>query len=586
MEKSRTNVSIEIELTSRLQIDLVRTFNWQAPFELRCRISQYYYRIFGVNFGPVSLELLQREIASGQLSGDHEVRCADETSWTRVADFIAQGFTHHIPTIQTTESIPTWNGRHGAIESVDTVVEVPAAKKEVEQLFCRGARVGRGPYTFDNLLSFARRGELFADDELSIMEHGPWTTVRSISSLMSEISDQQAKHSSPPLAVANPAENSVEKLAAVMAEQQPIPISHQPESTDHRSELADLETKTLWYVRMGRAEHGPFEFQKLIDMVTAGRILPMDRVRQSDQTEWTIAQTIPALFSSNSGSQPSGSSFSSKPTRPSLAEPTGSMQRVFTPQDMPIPPVTPVPVHHGAHPPFQPAATTVINSPTLDSAHSRRSVPQTLISGSDLKVESAQQSTLPKISLSYPERGRNDGVNQSPEQRKSGPYPKFDGESKLKARRGQVEKTQSHGLWNWIIAAAGCVLIIGVGRSMIPADVGQFESPLGELSTAYHALENERSENPNMEVKALATKEFFDKIDSTKQRIKNLSTEHPIRLILLTLSDNLICATKSETSDELTTHMEVSRNLLDFATREMQKWKDELLQKEGKRSTK
>ncbi len=418
-------------------------------------MSQYYFRIHGVNFGPTSLVWLQDEIASGQLSGA-EVRAADQTSWTRVDDFVEQVLAHHTPTTQTTPSSPT--------------------------------------------------------SELQVADH-----------------------------------------------------------------------QTLWYVRMGRAEHGPIEFQKLLEMVAAGRILPIDRVRQSDQTEWRIALDVPGLFCSYPGLMADGSSFASEPTRPSVAETSGSSQRSHTPQTSAIPPAAQAPVQHAMHSPFPPAAQSATYSPAKDTAHSQRSEPQTLNSGADLKVESTRQSTNREHLLSRSNLGPNVGVNQSPPQPKSGPYPKYKGEIKPKPRTDRIGDSQPLFSGNLIMALAGCVLIFFLGRSMIPAEVGQFESPLADLSTAYHALDQERSTNPNGEVRAVVTKDFVDKIDSAKQRITNLSTEHDIRLILLTLSDNLIRAAKSEESDELMTYMEVSRNLLGSATREMQKWKDEA---ERKRSTK
>jgi GYF domain 2 len=420
-------------------------------------MSKYFYRIYGVKFGPVSLELLQNEIASGQLSGA-EVRLEDEDRWTPIAEFIAQRVSHHSPTTHATPSIPV-------------------------------------------------------------------------------------------------------------------------------SESDVVTAQTLWYVRMGRAEHGPMELQKLIEMVTAGRILPMDRVRQSHQTEWTNAQAIPALFSPNSDSLTGVSSFVSSPTRSSPAKSTGSVQREHITQGVHIPQVTSAPVHNIPDPSFQPAAPVEADPSAMDSTRSQPLLPQTRIGGSVLAAELTPPASRLR-SPTHPEVGRNDGVNQSPKPPKSGPYPKFKGESKPKTERDKTEGFLPSGLWNWIIAAAGCVLIIGIGRSLIPADVGQFEFPLGELSAAYQALDKERSENPDGEVRALATKDFVDKVGSVKQSVSNLSTDHPIRLILLTLSDNLIWAAKSETSEELTTYMEVSSNLLNFATKEMQKWKDELLKKGSKTSLK
>ncbi len=419
-------------------------------------MTQYYYRIYGVNFGPVSFELLQHEIASGQLSGNHEVRRTDETSWTTIADFIAGGIKHDMPSIQTSQSIRSSEGDH-------------------------------------------------------------------------------------------------------------------------------FNPRTLWYVRMGRAEHGPMEFHKLIEMVTAGRILPIDRVRQSDQIEWTAAEAIPTLFPSYPGSLRDGSSFATEPSRPSVTVPSDLIQNNSLRPTVTNPHVTPAPVQHQTRLLLQPAATTAADSPPKGTENSQHSELQTLNCDADFKVASTRQITKIEHSASRSKLSPNSGMNPSPPQPKIGPYPKFQGEIKPKPRTDHIGDSQPLFSGNLLLALAGCVLIICLGRSMIPAEVGQFESPLGELSTAYHALDKERLENPKGEVRGLATKEFVDKIDSAKQRITNLYTEHDIRLILLTLSDNLIRAAKSEESEELTTYMEVSRNLLGSATRELQKWKDESQRKKTSR---
>lgn len=351
------------------------------------------------------------------------------------------------------------------------------------------------------------------------------------------------------------------------------------------SEIDDADAQALWYVRIGRAEHGPIEFQKLLEMVTSGRVLPIDRVRQSDQTEWTNALEVPALYPSASGSIRGGSSLSTKPTRPSVAESPGSVKRSHAQQAAAIRQAAPAqaPVQHQTHPTFQPAVQTATSSPAIDTADLQRTEPQTLNSGADFKVESTRQLTNREHSLSHTKLSPNVGVNQSPPEQKSGPYPKFKGEIKPKPRRDQIGDSQPLFSWNLVMGLACCILIFCIGRSMIPAEVGQFESSLADLSTAYHALDKERSENADGEVRALASTEFIDKIESTKRRIISLSTEHDIRLILLTLSDNLIWAAKSDENDQLMTYLEVSRNLLDSATQKMQKWKDEA---ERKRSLK
>ena len=555
-------------------------------------MSQYFYRIFGVKFGPVSLELLQHEIASGQLLDRNEVRAENESNWISVADFVARRETDRNPVQHSAPSTLTWDGGHDDIETID--------KSDADQStnvpglwFCRGSRVGRGPYNFDELRSFARRQELAPDDELSLTDHGPWTPVRSIGPLMAEMpASVITEIISPIMSAETTAETELvtQGKGPVFSGQEPVAANQRPVLTDGESELGNTEDNTLWYVRMGHVEHGPIELQKMINMIEAGRILPTDRVRQRDTSEWKQVHAIPALFPSKSNQ--SGSTFSLKSVRPTIPVPQNYVKKGgYSAHVVPIPPIMPVPVQYAPPAPWSSTSSLSAHSTVQRSARAAESAssPATelraLISSSGLPTESSRISTmgLPKSRPGETATERNSDAHQSSGQPISDPPLNVAGESKHKLRSGQFKEPQLVDAKNLIMAAGVLLAVLFTWRSFMTASIEEFVVPYSDLAGNYRSLDEKRSENPTMELWAFARKEVVYKIESIKQKIRNLNSTHPIRNMLLSLGDSLVAAAKSETRDDVALHMQDAHKLLVDSSKEFRKWKDEEFQKEIQR---
>ncbi|MEI8019695.1 MAG: GYF domain-containing protein [Schlesneria sp.] len=557
-------------------------------------MPQYYYRIFGVKFGPVSLELLQHEIASGQLLGRHEVRAENASNWMSVDDFVAHRVVDRNPVQQLPHSTLTWDGGHDDVETAG----VGGADQSIKTLgvwFCRGSQIGRGPFNFDELCSYARRRELVADDELSLTEHGPWTPVRSIGRLMEQIPQTTITGSISPLmsAATNTATESVTQTP------DPLSAGHQLVSADQRSVLADhqsvsgdTEVKTQWYVRMGHVEHGPIELQKMIEMVEAGRILPMDRVRQSDKSEWTQAHAIPALFPSTSKSNQAGSTFSLKSIRPTIPVPQSYTKKGgYSAHVVPVPPIMQVAVQHVPQVSWPSTSPSPAHSTAQQPVRSMETAPlpaaqaRALISDSGLPVESNRQPAIVQVKSPPTQRAteRNVDIHQSSQQR-TGDLTNTDKvESKHKLRRGQFKEPQLIDAKNIIMLAGILLALLFAWRSLMTASVEDFIMPYNDLCMIHRTLEGKRSENQTMDLWAFARKESVYKIESIKQKIRNLNSKHPIRNKLLAFGDSLAAAAKSDTRDDVTNHMQDAFKWLVDTSKEFRKWKDGEFQKELQR---
>ena len=117
------------------------------------------------------------------------------------------------------------------------------------------------------------------------------------------------------------------------------------------------------------------------------------------------------------------------------------------------------------------------------------------------------------------------------------------------------------------------------------ASVIDFERPFGELGGIYRTLEEKRALNPTMELWAFARKEVVYKIESLKQKIRNMNSDHPIRKLLIAFGDSLVAAAKAETRDEVELNMEHASKLHVDAAKEFRKWRDEEFQREMKRKS-
>ena len=156
-------------------------------------------------------------------------------------------------------------------------------------------------------------------------------------------------------------------------------------------------------------------------------------------------------------------------------------------------------------------------------------------------------------------------------------------ESKHKLRRGQFKEPQLIDAKNIIMLAGILLALLFAWRSLMTASVEDFIMPYNDLCMIHRTLEGKRSENQTMDLWAFARKESVYKIESIKQKIRNLNSKHPIRNKLLAFGDSLAAAAKSDTRDDVTNHMQDAFKWLVDTSKEFRKWKDGEFQKELQR---
>ena len=124
--------------------------------------DQWYYRLFGEEFGPVSVETLQSLMESGTLGDSDDVRPDGSSAWTSVAQAFGESATAPAATATAT-----------------------AGTDDDQQWYCQLLGQELGPLSFEELVKFAENGELSADDDVRFGASGKWRKVGSIGRLVS-----------------------------------------------------------------------------------------------------------------------------------------------------------------------------------------------------------------------------------------------------------------------------------------------------------------------------------------------------------------------------------------------------------------
>ncbi|MFO1042609.1 MAG: GYF domain-containing protein [Planctomycetaceae bacterium] len=134
--------------------------------------EQWFYRMFGQDFGPIPLSELQELTRAGSVSSTDEVRTENSPKWVPAGTVRELGIT---PAAMPAPGIAT------AVASLD---HPPATGSTgSDDWYCKFNGNDVGPIGFQVLLALAEHGRLLSDDELKLGKGGKWRRVGSISRL-------------------------------------------------------------------------------------------------------------------------------------------------------------------------------------------------------------------------------------------------------------------------------------------------------------------------------------------------------------------------------------------------------------------
>lgn len=260
--------------------------------------DQWFYRMFGEEFGPVSLEQLRELAEQGTVSADDEIRATNSNAWVLAGSVSALG----LATASTATTV-------AATSTSGSSADVGTIKGGLDDWYCHFHGSELGPLSFDELVKFAEHEHLTADDEVKLGANGKWRRVGSIGRLMAVLPYQIAERTTPPPA----SRGTAPVVEQPVLRETPPPPTVSPAETALRAAqqqlaLAQTQAQELtawafapnvdpyWWGFIGGMEYGPGDFRQIMNWVTAGQLQPTDFVRNGLYGQYVPAANVPGLF--------------------------------------------------------------------------------------------------------------------------------------------------------------------------------------------------------------------------------------------------------------------------------------------------
>lgn len=279
--------------------------------------SEWYYQLFGEEFGPVTLEDLEELVTSETLSPTDLVRQGTSGGWKAVSSIARGNSGLESPTVAT-----------ATFESDSAVRETGWF---YESLGCT-----LGPISFEELVQLAESGELGADDDVWMGEDGKRRRAGSIGRLMAAMPFQSStvtienRPTSPSLTDTDSFESKTAlREAAPSRPTPPTPVAAPPTQDQ------------LWYAWIRGQEFGPVSLQDLQQWYRDQRLTMNDAVKPGLYGAYQPVATATFLWSAPAAPPPA-------PTAPPPA---------------PVAPVAPAAVVPAAPVAPKPAAPVAVEKP-------------------------------------------------------------------------------------------------------------------------------------------------------------------------------------------------------------------------------
>lgn len=171
--------------------------------------EQWFYRMFGQDFGPIPLSELQDLVRAGSVSSTDEARTESSTKWVSVG------------TIRELGVAAAASSKTASATAAADVEHHPAQASD--DWYCKLNGHDVGPIGFQVLLALAEQGRLFSDDELKLGTGGKWRRVASIGRLVAVLPSQGVPSAPVPVAPTIEAPKPVVANAATTSPPEAVP---------------------------------------------------------------------------------------------------------------------------------------------------------------------------------------------------------------------------------------------------------------------------------------------------------------------------------------------------------------------------
>jgi BON domain-containing protein len=287
--------------------------------------GQWFYRMFGEEFGPVPFETLKELTELGTISATDEIREASAVSWVKANEVKALGLNAVHNTADTTIA-----------DAPISDFDLKTTNASLDGWYRRLGDQEFGPFNFHELVEDAKREHLSADDDVKLGMNGKWRRVGSIGRLMAALPYQPSEKRITPdsrkksdanqrvvggipsdvvdstTQALTPQTNRAQLEAAYQAAYNQAKTQFTQsmlEAAEATFRLAEEQAQAqiawaftpqvdrFWWGWMGGVEFGPVEFMQVFALAKNGQLNPIDFVRNGQIGQYLPSANITGLFS-------------------------------------------------------------------------------------------------------------------------------------------------------------------------------------------------------------------------------------------------------------------------------------------------
>ena len=190
--------------------------------------DQWFYRMFGEDFGPVPFEKLREMADQGTVGASDEVRSANSNRWVRAGSVEGLG----LGSLDGGTAVAT------AGDS-DTAIDVSTNRAGLDDWYCMVHGHELGPLSFEELVKFAEHDNVSADDEVKLGANGKWRRVGSIGRLVAVLPYRAVERKAPIPAAKNEMAIRTKSPKRVV----PCPVKAEPAPVELKPVVAPLEAR-------------------------------------------------------------------------------------------------------------------------------------------------------------------------------------------------------------------------------------------------------------------------------------------------------------------------------------------------------
>lgn len=289
--------------------------------------DQWFYRVFGEEFGPMPLEKLKELAESGTIQPLDDVRSISG-DWMPAVNVDKLGLSTSQRRTSTAVATPA--------SDFEVVTQAPA-----DTWYCQIGGTELGPVSFDEIIAFAEKEQIGPDDQVKLGRSGKWRRAGSIGRLVSafpyqamekkiEVKPASSIGASLPSQPKRPSDvlagstRQAERIATVPAtapaadmeatyrvayEQAAAKVAEsmmaQADAAYQAAEQQAMASVAwasqagvdrYWWGWSNGLEFGPVEFSQVFGLAKSGQLKPSDFVRNGQNGQYVPASSLPGLF--------------------------------------------------------------------------------------------------------------------------------------------------------------------------------------------------------------------------------------------------------------------------------------------------